>query len=145
MEMESNRQLLLHSPDSQCLAFGVEDKRRCRLQKVPGEKTCKTHHNYYKNWFKTHRGFTCFNKLTKRQLNEYIFQIEGNHVEITETYVKSLRVCYLDYYVFLLTYKPYSPSIHPEMIVAYLDIAYRPTYMYPMTTELWRSVWGAFL
>ena len=133
MDMEYNRQLL---SDTQCLAFGIKDKRRCRLQKVPGEKTCKTHHTYYKNWFKTHPGFTSFKRLTKRQLNEYIFQIEGKHVEITEAYIKSLHVSYIEYYVFLLTYKPYSPSIHPQMIHAYLDIAYKPTYAYPMTTDI---------
>ena len=83
----------------QCTAFTVKHKR---CVKEANDKTCQYHTTYYDNWLGKHPPPIAF-RLQLDTKEEYTFQIEGNHVEITEAYVQSLDTMHMsDYYEYLL-------------------------------------------
>ena len=83
----------------QCTAFTVKHKR---CVKEASDKTCLHHTTYYDNWFDKHPPPIAF-RLQLDTKEEYKFQIEGRHVEITQAYVQSLDNMHMsDYYEYLL-------------------------------------------
>jgi len=103
------------SEETRCLAFGQTDKRRCRLEKEHGEKTCYIHRNYYRNWFKTHEPFYHIETLTERELAEYKFQLTNGHLLLPREHVESLPGIYKEYYIFLLEHTNLSPSVNRSL------------------------------
>ena len=84
----------------QCTAC-TKQHRQC-LNQAKHNTVCGIHENYYKNWFETHpppRGF----RLQLPEKPEYQFQIENQHVQITNKYVCSfVHPDESDYYEYLL-------------------------------------------
>jgi hypothetical protein len=120
--------------DTQCLAFGSVNIRQCRLEQLPGEKTCQMHRNYYKNWLlKRYPPYISVSRLTDRQIEEFRFQIEGNHVEITDEYLKKIPALSHDCYIFLMNLSKKSPSLNPEALKSYVNVIIRPFYHYPIS------------
>jgi hypothetical protein len=113
----------------QCLAFGKENVRRCRLERIEGEKTCAIHHNYYTNWFENHSPIYSMKDLTDRKRAEYKFQILGNHIQITYDYLQSIHPIYHDYYIFLIGLTNQSPSINPKVLTEYIENALSHTFV----------------
>lgn len=91
---------LAESSDIQCLAF-TKDHRRCRLQRDDGQQTCEYHKEYFLKWLETHKGFH-HAISSKRQMEEYRFQICNHHVTIPESYIATLTIHYQAYYEFLV-------------------------------------------
>ena len=117
------------SPDTQCHAFGKRDVRRCRLECEPGKKTCKVHRNYYLYWFDTHPPFIHGDKpLTNRKYEEYRFQIQQGHVQITKEYIESLPLNAFPYYAFILLHTDISPSVSKRMLRSYMTELLKPAY-----------------
>jgi len=110
-----NKSQRAKSEETRCLAFGQTDKRRCRLEKEYGEKTCHIHRNYYINWFKTHSPFTRIETLTERELAEYKFQLTNGHLLLPKEHVESLPTLYKEYYIFLLEHTKLSPSVNRSL------------------------------
>jgi len=108
------------SEEIRCLAFGQIDKRQCRLQKRPGEKTCYIHRNYYTYWFKTHKPFYHIKTLTERELAEYKFQLTNGHLIVPTDHVESLSESYEEYYMFLIEHTNLSLSSNPTLLRASL-------------------------
>ena len=98
-------------PSKQCLGFSSTDHRRCRLERVSNEYTCKVHKNYYLNWFEKHPGFLN-HSVTSREYNEYHFQIVNRHVHIPIHILKNLSEIYSDYYLFLITHTGYQGHVN---------------------------------
>lgn len=84
-----------------CNAFNKKDHRRCRLQVCPGMVTCKIHRNYYSDWLETHTGFHPL-IVSKREIEEYTYQIKNRLVVIPDSYISELEVYYAEYYYFLI-------------------------------------------
>jgi hypothetical protein len=103
------------SEETRCLAFGQTDVRRCRLERISGEKTCHIHRNYYRNWFKTHEPFYHIETLTERELAEYKFQLTNGHLLLPREHVETLPGIYKEYYIFLLEHTKLSPSVNRSL------------------------------
>jgi hypothetical protein len=83
----------------QCTAFTVKHRRCVKDAK---EKTCVHHATYYDNWLNKHPPPVAF-RLQLDEKEEYKFQIEGKHVEVTQAYVQSMYDMHMsDYYEYLL-------------------------------------------
>jgi hypothetical protein len=119
-----------------CLAFGQTDKRQCRLDRRPGEKTCNIHRNYYTSWFKTHKPFLHRIHVTDRELAEYMFQLKGGHLLIPTDHIESLSESYQEYYMFLMEHTALSPSSNPTLLRASLS-----TLLYKVYKEQHRISW----
>jgi hypothetical protein len=117
------------SKETQCHAFGKTDVRRCRLECEPGKKTCQVHRNYYLYWFDTHPPFIDGDKpLTNRKYEEYRFQIQEGHVQITKEYLDSLPLNAFPYYAFILLHTDISPSISKRLLGSYMIELLKPAY-----------------
>lgn len=123
---------------TQCFAFGTKDVRRCRLECREGEKTCYVHRNYYKNWFLNHRPFTSKYHITDRQIEEYKFQIQGGHIEISDTYLEKIIPIHYDYYIFLIKCTKKSPSLNPMALQSYINATLQPIYLYPLSISKYK-------
>ncbi len=86
----------------QCLAFSRRDHRRCRLKKMQGQRTCKTHKHYYDDWFLRHPAWYRRSWLSQRELYEYSFQLSKRHVLVPEVHVRGLQPNFEEYYRFLV-------------------------------------------
>lgn len=96
----------------QCTAFGKRDKRRCRLERHPGEKTCEVHRRYYETWHDTHRLFD-LHYIGIRERRELEFQIEGGYVSIPHSWIVQLRSTgERAWYPFLLTHVDFPPTLN---------------------------------
>jgi len=129
---------LSKTSDNQCLAFGTKDVRRCRLECREGEKTCYVHRNYYKNWFLNHRPFISKYHITDRQVEEYKFQIQGGHIEISDAYLEKIIPIHYDYYIFLIKCTKKSPSLNPTALQNYLNATLQPIYLYPLSISKYK-------
>jgi len=126
-----NRSSVAKSKDTQCLGFGKNDKRRCRLERRPGERTCQIHRNYYDNWIEKHPMFDFMSTLngpTDRTLEEYRFQIKEGHVPISEEYFASIPPRMYSYYVFLLLNTTLSPLLNQKAMAKYIDELLSPVF-----------------
>jgi hypothetical protein len=97
--------------DNRCHAFGHKDIRRCRLERLPEQKTCSIHKNYYKDWL-LKNGRSDWQLLTKRQQNEYVYQIENHLIDIPEYYIKNLNMFDTEYFTIIMKLTHNSPSLN---------------------------------
>ncbi len=100
--------------ETRCLAF-TKDHRRCRLVREEDSKTCSYHKHYFSHWLETHEGFHSVHS-SKREIEEYTFQIVNKHVHIPESYVAELGRYYRGYYLFLLKHTGYSASVNMKVL-----------------------------
>ena len=100
--------------ETRCLAF-TKDHRRCRLQREDESKTCPYHKDYFSRWLETHKGFHSVHS-SKREIEEYKFQITNNHVHIPESYVAELGRYYRGYYLFLLKHTGYFATVNTRVL-----------------------------
>jgi hypothetical protein len=101
--------------DDKCMAFTKTDKKRCRLYKRPNEQTCYIHRKYYKDWLEKRWKIIVqksFNGISKRELDEWIFQLKHRTVVIPVEYVQTLNFFDANFiynYDFLIRYTDISP------------------------------------
>lgn len=107
------------SSDEQCLAF-TKEHRRCRLQKEEGQRTCPYHKEYFSRWFHTRKGFHRA-VSSKREIEEYRFQICKKHVTVPESHIASLDVNYSEYYRWLLEHTDYSATANRRCLKYCVD------------------------
>lgn len=108
----------------QCLAFS-QDHRRCRLEREPSSKTCRIHRSYYTDWLLQHPTFVSFLDLTVRQTTEYLFQIEGGHVEIPNWYVETVTPSQIIYFPILMKATHHSPMVNVRTFANYIHRIYK--------------------
>jgi hypothetical protein len=76
----------------QCLAF-TKERRRCRLERNEGSKTCHIHRNYYYQWAEkelTKLKYCQWDTLTKRTQKEITFQLRFRHVVLNQEEVEKM-------------------------------------------------------
>ena len=107
------------TPEEQCLAF-AKDHRRCRLEKEEGQQTCPYHKEYFSRWFDTRKGFHRA-VSSKREIEEYHFQICKKHVTVPESHIASLDVNYSEYYTWLLEHTDYPATVNRRCLKYCVD------------------------
>jgi hypothetical protein len=76
----------------QCLAF-TKERRRCRLERNEGSKTCHIHRNYYYQWAEKELPklkYCHWDTLTKRNQKEITFQLKFRHVILNQEDVEKM-------------------------------------------------------
>ena len=76
----------------QCLAF-TKERRRCRLERDQGSKTCRIHRNYYYQWVEKELPklkYCHWDTLTKRTQKEITFQLKFRHVILNQEEVEKM-------------------------------------------------------
>ena len=77
---------------NQCLAF-TKERRRCRLERNIGSKTCNIHRNYYHQWAEKELPklkYCQWDTLTKRTQKEITFQLTFRHVILKQEEVEKM-------------------------------------------------------
>jgi hypothetical protein len=123
----------MHNHADRCMAFNKKDKKQCRLYKRPNQKTCYIHRNYYKNWLEARWKNILqksFNGISKRELEEWTFQLNHRAIKIPVEYVQTLNFFdenFIYNYDFLIRYTDISPM---ENVYGFLQcIKYRLSYL----------------
>ncbi len=91
-----------------CQAYR-QDHRRCCKEATINTNLCKTHANYYRDWFKNRPPYRGFMRLKNNRLYQsYKAQLETGRIQITEKELNSLGDTdyHIDYYLLLCTYCP---------------------------------------
>ncbi len=95
-----------------CQAYR-QDHRRCCKEAALGAgadaNVCKTHQNYYRDWFKNRPPYRGFMRLKNNRLYQsYKAQLETGRIQITAKELNSLGDTdyHIDYYLLLCTYCP---------------------------------------
>ena len=108
---------------TQCCGFTSKGHRRCRLERQPKSLTCYIHRNYYKGWEDRNSPLVMYEHLSKREKDEYEFQLKHRYVTIPETHVRYLTEFQRGYYEVFMKYTDHSASLNP---VCLNDIFYPP-------------------
>lgn len=123
-----------------CTAFGNRDRRRCRLKKRDGEKTCWIHRNYYADWISLHDPSMFYREswgnLTDRCQEEFIFQINGGHVQVSASHIKDLHAIQVGFYEVYIRYTEHSPILNKSCFVHALNRLLIPFESVPPISEL---------
>ena len=101
--------------ETRCLAF-TKDHRRCRLQREDESNTCPYHKDYFSRWLETHEGFHSVHS-SKREIEEYKFQIINKHVHIPEYYISKLSLFDYEYYNFLIRHTKHSAVANRDLLM----------------------------
>lgn len=100
-----------------CNAFNKKDHRQCRLHACPQSLTCRIHRNYYKDWLETHPGFHPL-LVSKREMEEYCYQIKNRFIIIPDSYIAGLEVYYAEYYLFLVIHTGCPAHLNTECLTS---------------------------
>jgi hypothetical protein len=103
----------------QCCAFGSKDRRRCRLTKEDGKKTCSIHRNYYKTWLQRHKVRPLLDLMNPRDKEEWRFQLSKGYVQLPEQYMRDLTSWHLEWYELFLQTTSHSALLNEVCFVEY--------------------------
>jgi hypothetical protein len=104
--------------ETRCTAY-TKNRTRCKKHTSGNDKrkVCQYHQTYYDDWFATHPPPNGW-RLDLDEKEEYKFQIENGHVQITEDYVRSLNdPAQSDYYEYLLHLPHIDLNVNTRMII----------------------------
>jgi hypothetical protein len=97
---------------TQCCGFTTKGHRRCRLERQSNSLTCYIHRNYYRDWSNRNEPLVLYENLSKREREEYEFQLKHRYVYISEQQVIQLTEYQRGYFEVFMKYTDHSSSLN---------------------------------